>query len=84
VNNLILMGKQVVVVPNHPKMQLAENVPVTPEFRKEINDWMAGFFGYTNTVPEGQVLTTGDKIFVRPEDYNKLKSLGVPRNNFWP
>lgn len=43
-----LFGMRVVEMPRRPKMQLSEDCPVTPEFRKEMNAWLLDFFG---TVP---------------------------------
>lgn len=42
---LTYMGYKVMIVPPRPRMQLSDDCPVTPEFRKEMNQWMADFFG---------------------------------------
>lgn len=43
-------GYPVTVIKNKPKMQLSKDVPVTKEFRKEMNKWMLEFFGTTESV----------------------------------
>jgi len=56
-----------------PKMTLSERVPVTPEFRAEMNAWMADFFGYD----EGQILQSfvpGQQgIFMGPQTFRRLQ-----------
>ena len=42
----MLTGYKVIIHQPVPKMQLSEECPVTADFRKEINQWMLGFFGY--------------------------------------
>ncbi len=51
-----------------PKMLLSADVPVSDEFRIKMNAWMADFFGY-----EEQCIIVGNKHFVSPEVYKKLK-----------
>jgi hypothetical protein len=72
-----LMGYHVCVVKPFPRMQLATNVPVTAEFRAEINAWMAGFFGYDCLLKSGQTMVSelNKTIYVTQEDYNKLRSV---------
>jgi hypothetical protein len=71
----VLNGYSIVAGQTYPKMQLSEKVPVTPEFRAEINAWMADFFGYACVVPEGQVffLKLERTIICHPKDVQKLK-----------
>ena len=45
-------GYDVIIRQPAPKMQLAYNVPVTPEFRAQVNKWMIEFFGYIPFPPE--------------------------------
>lgn len=55
-----------------PKMTLSEAVPVTPEFRAEINAWMAKFFGWT----EGRVVRLEKPyptVFMGPETLRQLQ-----------
>ena len=65
----------VVLSPDHPKRTLAEDVPVSPEFRIEINQWMLGFFGTYNLLADGQtILMENDgKVFMNPRTYAALK-----------
>ena len=51
-----LFGMRIQISPDVPKMTLSKDVPVSPEFRVEIDKWMLGFFGTTNIVPDGQAL----------------------------
>lgn len=60
------------ILAGQPRMTLSEKVPVTPEFRAEINAWMRQFFGKT----ENRVISVPAKneIYMCSEDYAKLKS----------
>lgn len=71
-----LMGYRVCVVKPFPRMQLTANVPVTAEFRAEMNAWMAVFFGYDCVLKSGQTMVSelNKTIYVTQEDYNKLRS----------
>lgn len=71
------MGLHIHVTTDKPKQQLAEDVPVSPEFRKDINAWMIDFFGVWNIVEDGQVFNVGSgAIFMNPRTYAKfLKAL---------
>ena len=68
-------GYDVIVAQAYPRMTLSENVPVTPEFRVEMNEWLRGFFGVEYLVPAGQaiVLEQERKIVMRPDDYAMLQ-----------
>jgi len=35
---------------------LANNIQVSSEFRKDFNLWLGGFFGYKETLPDGEIL----------------------------
>lgn len=59
-DKLTFRGCRVLISPDHPKMQLSEDCPVTPEFRKEMNAWMRDFFGVNNLIPDGQFLHCRD------------------------
>ena len=52
---MIFQGMRIQVSPDIPKMTLAKDVMVSPEFRAEIDAWMLGFFGVTNILPDGQI-----------------------------
>lgn len=47
-----MLGMKIVVNPlcRTPKMKLRENVPVTLEFRAEIDAWMEEFFGVEENI----------------------------------
>lgn len=68
-----LNGYNVMVTPDLPKMKLSDDCPVTPEFRAEINAWMVVFFGTTNIIADGQMITEGRNLFVNPRTYSMLK-----------
>lgn len=72
-SNLDLNGFDIIVTPDLPKMQLSEDCPVTPALRIEMNLWMIDFFGTTNIVPDGQIITSGRSIYVNPRTRNMLK-----------
>lgn len=72
-----LMGKNVVVVNPRPRMQLSKAVPVTDEFRAEINAWMLGFFGVQYDIEKGETLATAETIFMRKDDYEELRNRGL-------
>lgn len=70
---------EVHVSPDRPKMVLSERVPVSPEFRAEMDAWMREFFGTWNLIEDSQMLKTrdGNKIFVNPRTYESIKALCV-------
>jgi hypothetical protein len=57
-------------VPLNPKMTLAENVPVTKEFRAMMNAWMLEFFGGTEQVIVSELTS---EIFMLPSTFEKMK-----------
>ncbi len=76
-----MSGMRVYISPDivHPKMQLSEDCPVTPDFRAEVNAWMLEFFGTVteNLVPDNQVMVcekTG-AIYVNPRTFARLEGL---------
>lgn len=71
-----LLGFQVIVSPDRPKMQLSKDCPVTDDFRREINMWMLSFFGTTNLVPDGQyiVLQEHKQVVMNPRTYAEFKN----------
>ena len=49
-----LFGMKIVVNDTRlPKRTLAKDVPVSPEFRLEVDKWMLEFFGSTPLIPDG-------------------------------
>ena len=72
-----LYGMKVVVSEDKPKMKLAPGDYVTPEFLKEIDQWLVEFFGYTSLVPDGQVMVmqTHNTVLVNQRTYAKLRGV---------
>ena len=70
-----IFGMKIIKAAEYPKMTLAEDVTVSPEFRKEINAWMLGFFGTTSLVKRGEVIVMQEQgtAIVHPDDYYQLK-----------
>lgn len=72
-------GIDINVVPDY-HMTLSEDVPVTPEFRAEINAWMRSFFKPKNILLDGEIVRTrspfSGKPFVtmNPRTYEQLKA----------
>lgn len=68
-------GYKVVISRPMPRMQLSDKVPVTDEFRAEINAWMIGFFGMRSLIPRGQVIVseTTRTMYVNEADYDQLR-----------
>lgn len=58
-----------------PKMQLSWHVPVTPEFRKEVNDWMAAFFGYHPDILDGNIImdSVNKAIYMNEVQFAELR-----------
>jgi hypothetical protein len=54
-----LYGMKVFVAPDRPKMQLSPSVceVLAPEFIAETNLWMLSFFGTTNLLKDGEVIS---------------------------
>lgn len=66
-------GLRVQIHEDRPKMQLSEDVPVSPEFRVEMNQWMREFFGTTNLIGS-QVIVMGDTVVMSEKTFEFLKS----------
>jgi hypothetical protein len=73
---MLFNGMKVVIAGSHPRMTLSEKVPVTPEFRAEINAWIAGFFGYKSVIEDGQVIVDriNNTIYCNEHQYQTLRS----------
>lgn len=71
-----LYGLKVLIAQDRPKMQLAADVTVTPEFRKEMNKWMTEFFGVECLVPDNQVIFMKHLgvCFVNKRTFEQLKA----------
>lgn len=64
-------GFSVIIRQPAPKMQLAYSVPVTPEFRAQVNKWMIEFFGYIPFTPEEHskvFMNHADKTIIMTEE----------------
>ncbi len=68
-------GYSVRIAKTWPKMVLASDVTVSPEFRAEINQWMLSFFGEDCLVKQGEVIVmeTLQIVYVHPLDYQDMK-----------
>lgn len=82
-----IQGLEVVIRQPAPKMQLSADVPVTDEFRAEINAWMINFFGFGETDVWGrnihdEVIISHDQsvIFMSQKNFDKLASAKVGEN----
>lgn len=68
----------IIVVPDQPKFQISSDCPLTPEFRAEMNAWCLSFFGTTNYIPDGQVISSttdgGKFLYANPRTYANLKA----------
>lgn len=71
-----LFGIKIVIAPDRPKMQLAPGDYVTPEFRKEIDAWLVEFFGMTNLIPDGEILSIPNHgaVHMNPRTFAKVKA----------
>ncbi len=76
---MIVQDIQVVVQQAFRKMKLAENVPVTPEFREEIDLWMLEFFGATELIKDGEIIydKLHNVIIVNARTYEKLRAATI-------
>lgn len=52
---MFIGGIALYVHPDHPRMQLSPDCPVTDDFRKETNEWMREFFGVENVLKDGAI-----------------------------
>lgn len=73
---MVINGYRVIASYPTARMQLSDNVPVTDEFRAEMNLWMRGFFGYNEpVVKKGQaiVIEVQKTMLVHPDDFWQLQ-----------
>ena len=70
-----LYGYKVYVTHDTPKLQLAPGDYVSPEYRKEIDAWLIELLGFTNLLPDGQVITSEvmHSFHMNPRTYDQLK-----------
>ena len=68
-------GIKIQVSPDIPKMTLAKDVMVSPEFRAEIDAWMLWFFGTTNILPDGETyyMQSINVLAMNPRTFAALK-----------
>lgn len=74
-----LLGLRVYVTPDVPKMQLSKDVPVSPDFRREIDAWLIELLGYTNILGDDAILMSEvmGTIHCNPRNYARLKNIGI-------
>lgn len=74
---MTMYGFKVYVQPDHPKMQLGEPVKefLTPEQIADHNAWMLDFFGFTNSMKDGQYVVSEVFQFVsmNPRTYEQFR-----------
>lgn len=80
------LGVKVIIDRPTPKVQLQATIDgesiYSDEFRKQMNDWLAGFFGSYPPVPRGQAYKLPDGTFVvHPADYAALRE-AIPARFF--
>lgn len=69
-----LYGMAVHIVPDTPKIILSKDVPVSEDFRIEMDRWMLEFFGITNLLDDGQVIAVGNEaMLMNQRTYRQLK-----------
>jgi len=54
--NYIYQGCKLCIAGKYQKMSLSPDVIVSDEFREKFNEWLGGFFGYGEIVPDGEIL----------------------------
>ena len=67
-----VMGMKVVVVEKIPKYQLPLDVPVSPAFRDEFNQWAEQFFGEVDALPNLPIVVN-NILFLSKEQYYQLR-----------
>lgn len=69
----------IIVVPDQPKFQISPECPLTPEFRAEMNAWCLSFFGTTNYIADGEIIssntTFGKFMYANPRTYARIKAI---------
>jgi len=75
----LISGVEIKVVPAHRvlKFRVSESLPLTDEYRKNIDDWCANFFGCSlvEVVKDNEVLMSAGVCFVNKKAFNALKKL---------
>jgi hypothetical protein len=69
-----IFGFPVYVSPDRPKIRLSEDIPLTKEFRDEYNQWLVDFFGLTNMLKDGEIISGVHGIFMNPRTYANFKA----------
>ena len=68
-----IYGYKIVIREAKQKMRLSENVTVTDEFRKMMDNWMAEFFGYEDDNKHVYVSNDMQCIFMSQKAFDELK-----------
>lgn len=57
-----------------PLLRVSDDVPMTDEARKEMNEWLERKFGYDCAVPRGEFLLVPEKgvVLLHPSDFYNL------------
>ena len=71
---MMLYGYKIIVDKGYQKQRLSSNVTVTDEFRKKMDEWLAGFFGFHNVLSDGQVIKIEPNrtIVMNENTFNRL------------
>jgi len=69
-------GLGVFIAPPYQKVSLSRDVLVTDKFRAQFNEWAADFFGYGETLQDGQILTAKhlNSMTMNMATFNTLKA----------
>lgn len=82
-----LFGTDVIVNNSKiPRMTLSDEASavVTPEFRKEMNEWMLGFFGADYLIPDGQMIAIDDfTVMVNQASYDQMMKVYKSQEAGW-
>lgn len=68
-----VMGLQVHVSPDRPKLSVSADVPMTDAYRAHINAWLLDSFGVRNNLKDGQVFRTPAGLFMNPRTLATIK-----------
>ena len=71
---MMLYGYKIIVDKGYQKQRLSSNVTVTDKFRKEMDAWLAGFFGFHDILSDGQVIKSEPNrtLVMNENTFNKL------------
>lgn len=72
----VYFGSEVYVVNPQRRFILSKSVPLSEDFRKEMQQWLDSFFGVTNLLADGEVIAIGEapstKFFVNQKTFSNF------------